>query len=128
MSTQNFYGGLSAAADLTGKQYHIVRLSAAYTTNQASLATDINIAGVLQNKPSTNEHASVAFEGRGKVVAGAAINANAWITANSSGRATSVLSGLASMVVGRALEAAGADGDIIDVMYGKPFPWPNIAI
>ena len=45
---------LQAGADLSGKQYHIVRQSAALVTNMASLATDVTIAGVLQNKPQNN--------------------------------------------------------------------------
>ena len=121
------YGGLLAAADLSNKQYHIMRLSAARTTNQASLATDVAIAGVLQNKPAANEHAAVAFEGRGKITLGATTAANDFLTSDSSGRATPVVSGGVNMVVARALEA-GAATNIVDCVYYKPFPWPGTAI
>lgn len=127
MSTQEMYGGLSAAADLSAKQYHIVRLSAAKTTNQASNAADYAIAGVLQNKPAANEHASVAFEGRGKIVLGATTAANDFVTTDSSGRATPVVSGGTSLVVARALQG-GAATNIVDCVYYKPFPWPGSAI
>jgi len=118
---QQAYPGLVAAADLSGKQYHVMRLSAAETTNQASLATDSAIAGVLQNKPESGEAATVAYAGFSKVVAGAAVSANALITSNSSGRAVAVASG--GMAIGRAMIAAGADGDVIEALLFPPVRW-----
>jgi hypothetical protein len=112
---------LKADADLSAKQYHIVRQSAAKSCNLASLATDVTVAGVLQNKPQSGEHASVCDLGISKVVAGAVITQGKHVTCDTSGRAITVTSG--DMAVGRALEAAGAAGDIIGVRLYPPFKW-----
>lgn len=117
--------GVEAAADLSGKQYHFVRYSAANKVDQASLATDSALVGVLQNKPKAGEFATVAYAGLSKVVAGAAITAGDIITTNSSGRAATVASG--QMAAGRALEAAGADGDIITALLFPPVRWSGAA-
>jgi len=112
---------LLAAADLSGKQYHIVDQSAAKSCNMASLATDNQVAGVLQNKPQSGEHATIADMGISKVVAGAAVTQGKHLTTNGSGRAITVTSG--DMAIGRALEAAGADGDVISARLYPPFRW-----
>lgn len=114
-----------AAADLTAQQYHVVRLSAANATNLASLATTSAISGVLQNKPKTNEACSVAFSGASKITAGGALTANDIITTNSSGRAAVVASG--QMAIGRVLEAAAADGDIVSAVLFPPVRWAGAA-
>ena len=110
-----------ADADLSSAQYHILRLTGDRTTNIASLATDTAVAGVLQNKPKSGGHATLKFIGRGRIVAGAAISANALVTTNSSGRATAALAGSGHIVVGRVLEAAGGDGEVVDCVYLPPF-------
>lgn len=117
--------GLSAAADLTGKQYHLVRLSAAWTVNQASEALHASLIGVLQNKPKSGEGATVADGGTSKVVAGAAITAGAYLTTDSSGRAITVVSN--ATVFGTALTAAGATGDVITARLMKPVRWAGAA-
>lgn len=114
---------LEAAADLSAKQYHIVRLSAANLCNQASLATDSDTIGVLQNKPQSGEFATVAFAGLSKVVAGAAITAGDVFSSNGSGRAITVVSGDLGMSVGRAITAPGADGDVFDAQIWPPVRW-----
>lgn len=109
--------GLTAAADLSGKQYHIVRGSAANAVNQASNAAATSVLGVLQNKPKITEAAAVGFLGVSKIVAGAAVTAMDLISTNASGRAITCVSG--AVYIGRALEAAGADGDVITaVLFG----------
>lgn len=110
-----------AAADLDTVQYHLMRLSAANTVNVASQSTNSGLCGVLQNKPKSGEHASVGYLGTARVMAGAAITAGKHITNNGSGRAVAVASG--GMSCGRALEAAGADGDIVDVILYPPIRW-----
>lgn len=114
-----------AAADLSAKQYHFVRGSAAGKCNQSSLDTDSAMLGVLQNKPKSDEFATVGFLGKSKVVAGAAVTADDIITTNSSGRAVTVTSG--DMAGGRALETAGADGDIITALLFPPVRWAGAA-
>lgn len=113
--------GVQAAADLSGKQYHFVRLSAANQVNQASEAANSGLVGVLQNKPRSGEFATVAYAGLSKVVAGDAITVGDIITTNSSGRAVTVASG--QMAAGRALEAAGANGDVITALLFPPVRW-----
>lgn len=115
----------AAAADLSAKRYHIMRLSAAQTVNQASLATDSGICGVLQNEPQSGETATIAYEGITKVVAGGSVTVNAFITSNSSGRATAVGSG--GMAIGRALQAAGNDGEVITAVIFHPVRWSGAA-
>lgn len=115
----------NADADLSGKQYHIVRLTASKGTNLASLATTSAIGGVLQTVSSSGDRASVGYHGVSKVVAGAAVADNAFFTTNGSGRAVTVTSG--DMTVGRALEAAGADGEVITSLIFTPFRWSGAA-
>lgn len=110
-----------AAADLSAHQYNLMRLSAANAVNVASLDTNSGLCGVLLNKPESGEAASIQYAGMGRVRAGASITAGAHITTNGSGRAVAVGSG--DMACGRALEAAGADGDIIDVILYPPIRW-----
>jgi hypothetical protein len=76
---------------------------------------------VLQNKPKSGEPATVFDGGISKVVAGGAITAGDIITTNGSGRAAVVTSG--QMAGGRALTAAGADGEFIDAKLFPPIKW-----
>lgn len=110
-----------AAADLSGKQYHLVRISAANKCNMASDAADYALGGVLHNKPESGEAATIIAAGPARVMAGAAITAGKHIMTNGSGRAITVTSG--NMSCGKALDAAGADGDIIDILVFPPFRW-----
>lgn len=127
---KSFYNQTAtAAADLSAKQYHLMRFSAANTVNQSSLATDIDYAGVLQNTPESGEHATIRRGGKCKVVAGAATSFMDLITTNGSGRAIAVLSGTNQLVVGRLLEAASADGDIVTAeIFETPYVWAGLAI
>ena len=112
---------LNAAADLSGKRYHLMRQSAEGSCNMASLSTNSALVGVLQSKPESGENASIAYLGKSKVVAGGAVTAGVMITNNSSGRAAAVASG--GMACGRALQAAGADGEVISVLLFPPVRW-----
>jgi hypothetical protein len=116
---------LEAAADLSAVQYHVVRHSAAQKCNVASDATNSGVLGILQTKPKSGEFGTVAVGGKSKAVAGAAITLPAVITHNSSGRVATVTSG--QMAIGRALEAASADGDIITVLLFQPVRWAGAA-
>lgn len=77
-----------AGADLSGTatQYRFVKISANNTVVLASGATD-EIVGVLQNRPKQNQGATVAMDGRLKVVAGAALVIGDRVTSDSAGRA-----------------------------------------
>lgn len=122
---QDLLTGIQAAADLSGKQYHIVRLSGVGLTNQASDATASSVAGVLQNKPTSGKQAAIAYAGVSKVVAGGSVTANDIVTSNSSGRAATVASG--QMAIGRALDTASTDGDVISVLLFPPVRWAGAA-
>lgn len=122
---QSTLPGYTAAADLSGKQYHAVRGSAINTTNQASDATNSGVLGVLQNKPKSSENATIAFLGLSKFVVGGAITANDILTTNSSGRAAVVTSG--QMAMGRAIETATTDGEEITALLFPPVRWTGAA-
>lgn len=114
-----------AAADLSAKQYHFMRWSAADTVNQASHAAAQDFAGVLLTKPAAaDRHAAIAVLGKVKIVAGGAVTVNDFITTNGSGRATAAASG--DMIMGRALQTAGADGEVISMQL-MPFFNGNIS-
>lgn len=110
-----------ADVDLSAVQYHILRNTGARTTNIASYNAGENGAGILQNKPKADEHATIRFGGRSFVVAGAAITANAYFTTNGSGRAIAASSG--QFVYGRTLETAAADGDKVECVVNIPWFW-----
>lgn len=113
---------MAAGADLSAKQYHVVRQSAANTVDVASLATDSAICGVLDNKPTAaGNEATVRDQGLAKIVAGGAITQGVHLTTQSAGRAIAVASG--GVAIGRALEAAGADGEVIAVRLYTPVRW-----
>jgi hypothetical protein len=109
----------TADADLSAKAYHILRVTGAYTTNQASFRQDTSLWGVLETKPRTGENAALVVFGFTKVVAGAATTAGATLTTDSSGRAINAQSG--DHVLGWGKEAAGATGDIISCFVSQSF-------
>lgn len=111
--------GMVAAVDLRAQQYHFVGLTGARTVNVASLATTSIGAGVLVNRPNSGQHASVQYTGEVYITGGASYAANALLTTNGSGRAVAAASG--DWCYGRAIEAAGADGNIVKMLAYPPF-------
>ena len=110
-----------AGADLSAVQYHIMRdLASNRQTNIASLETNTNVIGVLQNKPAaTNRGATIAYAGMSKVVAGGVVTMGDLVTTNSSGRGATAGSG--DMVVGRALQTSANDGEVITCVLYPPY-------
>lgn len=106
-------GFVRAAADLRLKQYFAVKLDEGTDGWQVAAAGNHHSVGVLQNAPNTGEAATVQVLGCTKAVAGAAITKYAPLSLNASGKFITATD--ATHVVGTALEAAGADGDIIAV-------------
>lgn len=106
-----------ASGDLDTSQFHIVNIVGAHTVANAVIRTGY---GVLQNKPKTGEHATVAVEGTTKVIAGAAVSVGDLITSAGSGFATTVASGVAGdkQVMGRAITAA-ASGSVFSMNIDK---------
>ena len=72
-----------AAADLSGFQYYLVSMSGDDTVNTA--AANQIAAGVLQNKPEADQHATVVPLGITKIRAGEACSYQDCITAGDSG-------------------------------------------
>lgn len=105
---------LKAAADLSTNQGYFVEVTAAQTVNVCNAITDIAV-GVLRNKPdAAGKAAEVAIEGTTKVIAGAAIAAGAKVAPMASGKAQTAAS--TQFPRGIALDAAGADGDEIEIL------------
>ncbi len=107
---------LTAASDLSAQQYNIVHYAGPRNCDIRSLGQTLALGpiGVLENKPEANQAARVTYSGQTRVRAGAAITAGRTFTANASGRAITATSG--SLVIGRALEAAAVDGDLISAL------------
>lgn len=110
--------GVEASADLSADQFKLVIID---SNGQAALAgAGVAVDGVLQNKPSAQGQAATVW-GVGsvsKVVAGAAVAAGAAVTPDASGLAVTAASG--DYILGRALEAATASGDLIAVWINQP--------
>ena len=106
---------IPAGADLSAKQYTFVKISGTGVISVAA-ATDAPI-GVLLNDPASGETAAVAVSGIVKLVASAAITAGATIGTTATGTAVTLAAGTdtTKYIVGRAITAAGAAGDIITV-------------
>lgn len=102
-----------AGEALTAKKYYIVQLAADGDVEVGESATDL-LVGVLQNKPASGGAALYRFAGTSKVVASAAISIGDWVTTTSAGKAVATTTDK-NVVIGRALEAATADGDIIEI-------------
>lgn len=103
-----------ANADLSAKQYHFVELVAGGKADSCNATTDTAV-GVLQNDPdAADKLASIAVLGTTKVVAGAAIAEGAKVAPTAAGRAQTAVA--TQWARGIALEAAGADGDIIEIL------------
>lgn len=90
---------------------------------KVGLATAGEGFGVLTNEPKDKEHAAVATDGVVLVLGGAALTANQYVTAATSGWAVVVTSGAGSTVIGR-VEAGCASGMLAAVRLGQ-FYRPN---
>lgn len=116
MSTQNpiFCISRKANADLSAKQYYFVELVAGGKVDVANATTDLAV-GVLQDTPAASgRNCSVAVLGTTKVVAGAAISEGAKVAPTAAGKAQTAVS--TQTPRGIALEAAGGDLDIIEIL------------
>lgn len=100
-----------ASQDLTGHQFKAVGLHGGVGVS-AALA-----AGILQNKPATGDHATLAYRGHVKALTGGAVNSNSPVTVNASGFIVAYTpagsGGLGA--VGRCLTQA-ASGDMTDLI------------
>lgn len=102
-----------ANANLSTKQYYMVVNSAARLADIAG--SGAIVAGVLQNKPESGQHAEVVVLGKSKVKAGGTITAGQVFMSDASGSATAVTSGL--WIAGLAITGV-ASGGIFDAIIG----------
>tara|TARA_B100000131_G_scaffold261181_1_gene257252 strand:- start:5509 stop:5898 length:390 start_codon:yes stop_codon:yes gene_type:complete len=102
-------GTLKAAADLSSKQYHFVKLASATTVNVCSATTDRAI-GILQNDPESGEAAEICIFGISKVVADGTIAFNNVIGTSADSQADAITPGTDTSVttLGVAIGAASA--------------------
>lgn len=109
-------GFLTADGDLSSSQYCAAK--AGSTANTVALATSKNdkIIGIIQNDPTTGKAVDLAVSGATKMKAGAAITAWDQVTIDTSGRAITANAAAKDVVVGIAIMAATALGDIITVL------------
>ncbi len=118
MALQNPMLDLAKTADGAIAIHRIVKPgSAANDVSQAAAATDA-LTGVAQHAAADNEVVRVAYAGRVKVEAGAAYSDGALLTSDANGKAVAAApaTGTNNRVIGYALEAASADGDLVEIM------------
>ena len=106
------FAEFTAAADLSAKQFFCVKVTAENAVNLAGAGEAVD--GVLQNKPTSGQEATVWGVGSTtKAVAGAAVAAGADVTPDANGKL--VTAGTGDYILGRALFAASADLERISV-------------
>ena len=110
-------GTLTAAADLSGKQYYFVKLASATTVNVCTAITDVAI-GVLQNDPESGEQAVVRIFGITKVSADGTLAAGNIIGTSADSQADAISRGTDNSVtiLGQAIEAASA-GETVTMFF-----------
>ena len=113
--TRTFLSG----ADLSSSQYRLVKLDS--TQNKVVVATggtDNIIGVVLDGGKASGDRVRVGLlsaQGTLLVVASAAITLGASVTATTGGKAVATTT-TGNIVAGIALEAAAADGDLIEIL------------
>jgi hypothetical protein len=115
-ATQICFGQLTAAADLSTKQYHFVKLATATTVNVCDAVTDVPI-GVLQNNPASGGTATICVLGVSKVVADATLAAGDVIGTSADSQAQPVVRGTETTVTvtGQAI-TAGSAGETVTAL------------
>jgi hypothetical protein len=106
-----------AGADLSAKQFHFVKVSAA---NQVNTCGDGEAGvGVLLNKPKSGEPALVQIGGLSKVVVGAGLTAGARVMSSSAGKALTATTGKNVLAV--LTQTGTGDGSIVECVL-SPVP------
>ena len=106
---QSSFGELTASSDLSSKQYHFVKLSAATSVTVCASITDKPI-GVLQNNPESGGQAIVTTHGLSKLVADGTIAAGNILGTSADGQGDAIAGGTDTTVyvAGQAIGAASA--------------------
>lgn len=104
---------LPAGADLSAKQYYLVKVNTSGQAVLCSGATDKPI-GVLQNDPASGEEAAIVVVGGTKIVASASLDEGTLIGTTADGKAGAKTPGsdTTNYVIGTVILAAGADNEI----------------
>lgn len=108
--------GVTASADLSSKQYYNVVQDAATTC--AIAGADVQTLGVLINEPESGEGADVVLFGTAKMIVdgnAAGIAVSDFLMTDANGKGV-LCNGDTENIVGQALAASTADGDIIPVI------------
>ncbi len=105
-SGQNLTYSLTIIADMTAKQYHVVKADGGQLPTY-SAAEACDAIGVLQNKPNSGEHGTVIVQGITKGFTYGTIAAGQSVSVSSSMFTLAVAStnGTGTVAVGKALEA-----------------------
>ena len=113
---------LVAGADLSAKQYNFVKLNSSGQAVAVAAITDIPV-GVLQNAPTSGQEAEVLIVGGTKLVASEAITLPAFLSTASAGKADKIaVTDTTQYVVGSAVTAAAADGDVFTAVINCANP------
>ena len=108
---------LEAAADLSGKQYYFVAVD---TNGKAALTGDDgNPIGVLQNKPTAGQAATICIDGVTKVYVGTESGLGAGYNVGCDSNSAAKVSDTGSYRLGVTLEDPTADGDIVSILFQK---------
>jgi hypothetical protein len=108
---------LEAAADLSAKQYYFVAVD---TDGKAALTGDDgNPIGVLQNKPTAGQAATICVYGVTKLYIGTESGLGAGYNVGCDSNSAGKVSDTGSFRMGVALEDPAADGDIVAVLLQK---------
>lgn len=102
---------LEAGADLSAKQFYLVKLDSSGRVVLAGAAE--RAIGVLQNKPLAGEAAQVRVLGVSKVISGYSFGVGTVLASDSAGKAVASSS---AKPIGISLEAAGAANQIVSVL------------
>ena len=108
-------GTETADADCSAKQFHGVKFTSTGFVVCSTLGEECD--GVLQDNPTSGVVGAVQVSGVTKMVANAAIAKGAKVSIAATGKATTALT--THHIFGKALEAAGADGNVIAVLITK---------
>jgi hypothetical protein len=107
-----------SGADYSASQYLFVTVASDGEIDPVGTA-GLPALGVLYNAPQAKGIAAeVAIAGVAKVKAGAAFNAGVLIMSSAAGKAVTATSG--NRILGMAVTAAAADGDIVSILL-QPF-------
>jgi hypothetical protein len=112
----------TAAADLSAKQFYIVKLTGSRQVNLCSANTD-KAYGVLQNKPKSGDAADIVVLGICKVLcnSGAGITAGVQFMPNTDGTAIAFTTPGTNTPVGIALETVAAN-QVFTAFIGRVGP------